>query len=130
MTKRRGRRRKQLNGLTVKTERQSTRSYSVENSLWMRLWFCRDRLRHDNDDDDDDDDDNNNNNNNTMHHYCKLRFLHRTVPRTGPHNQLTLLCRVLISLIVTIKKLCASYTGWKSLVSNVSEDSLVGLIVN
>ena len=110
MTIRRGRRRKQLvDGLTLKTERQSTRSYSVENSLWMRLWFCRDRLRHDDDDDDDDDDDNNNN---TMHNYFKLRFLHRTVPRTGPHNQLTLLCRMFISLIVTIKKRCASYTHW------------------
>jgi len=119
VTIRRGRRRKQpVDGSTLKSERQSTRSYSVENLLWMRLWSCRDRLRHHDDDD------------NTMHHYFKLRFLHRTVSRTGPHNQLTLLCRVFIPLIVTIKKRRASYTAWKSLVSNVSEDSLVALIVN
>jgi len=71
-----------MDGLTLKTERQSTRSYSVEKSLWKMLWICRDRLRHDDDDDDD----------TTPHHYFKLRFLHRNV-----HNQLTLLCRVFIS---------------------------------
>ena len=56
MTIKRGRRRNQLvDGLTLKTERQSTRSYSVENSLWKGLWICRDRLRLDDNDDDDDD---------------------------------------------------------------------------
>ena len=114
--------------MTLKTERQSTGSHSLENSFWKRLWICRDRLRHDDDDDNDDDDDDEDNT--TLHHHFKLGFQHRSVLRTGPHNQLTLLCRVFISLTVTIKKRCASYTGWISLVSNVSENSLVGLTVN
>jgi hypothetical protein len=47
MTGRRGRRRKQLPDDLKETkgywkfERRSTRSHSVENSLWKRLWICR-----------------------------------------------------------------------------------------
>jgi hypothetical protein len=46
---RRGKRRKQLldelqdNDKKLKVERGSTRSHSVENSLWKRLWTCRRR---------------------------------------------------------------------------------------
>jgi len=40
-TGRRGRRRKQLLDRILETQRRSTRSHSVENSLWKRLWICR-----------------------------------------------------------------------------------------
>jgi hypothetical protein len=45
MTGRRGRRRKQLLDDLEKTERGSTRSHSVENSLSKRLWICRKTTR-------------------------------------------------------------------------------------
>jgi hypothetical protein len=47
MAGRRGRRRKQLlddlkeNERILEIERGSSRSHSVENSLWKRLWTCR-----------------------------------------------------------------------------------------
>jgi hypothetical protein len=117
--RRRGRRSKQLmDGLTLKTERQTLdrtlwksrfgRCYgSVVTDYGMMMMMMMIQYR-----------------------ITTVRFLHRSVPLSGLHNQLTLLCRVFISLIVTIKKRCASYTGRIILVSNVSENSSVGLIVN
>jgi len=41
----------------LETEIESTRSHSMENSLWKRLWTYRLRQTTNDDDDDDDDDD-------------------------------------------------------------------------